>query len=116
MIINLLYGLKEINGIFGTVPDSSPHLTDKKEIKCIQFIMGSSLYYARAIDSTILPALNDIAIYQSTLTETNQTEIHSPSQLCLLLPQCLPPFMLATCIFISTQMLLISFLQKSVFT
>ena len=33
----------------------------KTKIKYVQSVVGSLLYYARAIDSTILPALNDIA-------------------------------------------------------
>ena len=51
-----------------TEPDTSAPL-NKKETKRIQSIIGSLLYYARAIDSTILPALNDIAMYQSAPTE-----------------------------------------------
>jgi len=46
-------------------------------IKRIQSIVGSTLYYARAVDPTLLPALNDIANSQAkptqdTLHKTNQ--------------------------------------------
>ena len=44
-------------------PDNSPKLSEK-EIKAIQVIVGSLLYYAIAIDNTILPALGDIASEQ----------------------------------------------------
>ena len=43
-----------------TKPDNS-QLLNKNETKNVQSITGSLLYYARAIDGTILPALNDIA-------------------------------------------------------
>ena len=36
-----------------TTIDTSPLLTDKKDIKHIQSIVGSLLYYARTIDNTI---------------------------------------------------------------
>ena len=51
-----------------TKPDTSKML-NKKETKIIQSITGSLLYYARAIDGTILPALNDIASQQASPTE-----------------------------------------------
>jgi hypothetical protein len=37
-----------------------PPLTGK-EAKCVQEVVGTLLYYARAVDSTILPALSAIA-------------------------------------------------------
>ena len=40
-------------------PDTTTPL-DTKETKRIQSIVGALLYYARSIDNTILPALNDI--------------------------------------------------------
>lgn len=51
-----------------TTPDTSP-LLSKAETKRVQFIVGTLLYYACAIDNTLLPALNDIAIYQTTPTK-----------------------------------------------
>jgi hypothetical protein len=55
--------------------DSPPLCTDKA--KYIQQVVGSLLYYARAIDMTILHALSDIASTQAnptqkTLDKTNQ--------------------------------------------
>ena len=44
--------------------DNSP-LLQKKGITRIQSITGSFLYYARAMDSTILPALNEISTRQT---------------------------------------------------
>ena len=46
-------------------PDTSPKL-DKKGTKDVQSIVGSFLYFGRAIDSTMLVALNEIAAYQSS--------------------------------------------------
>ena len=48
--------------------DTSPKL-DEAGKKCIQQIVGSLLYYARAVDPTILMALSAIAAQQSTPTE-----------------------------------------------
>jgi len=42
---------------------------DSIGIRKVQSIVGSLLYYARAIDSTILPALNDIGAQQSKATK-----------------------------------------------
>ena len=51
--------------------DKSPPLDDKGK-KRIQQIVGSFLYYARAIDSTILPALNEISSSQAHPTENTK--------------------------------------------
>ncbi len=49
-------------------PDVSP-LLDKKGIKRVQQIVGSILYYARAVDMTVLMVLSTIAIEQTKATE-----------------------------------------------
>jgi hypothetical protein len=49
-------------------PDSSPRL-DKKGIRRVQQIVGSILYYARAVDMTVLMALSTLAIEQTKATE-----------------------------------------------
>ncbi len=43
------------------LPDATPVL-DAKRIKQIQQIVGSILYYARAVDMTVLMALSSIAV------------------------------------------------------
>ena len=48
--------------------DSSPKLDDGGKLR-IQQVLGTCLYYARAIDDTILPALSSIASEQATPTE-----------------------------------------------
>ena len=48
--------------------DKSPCL-NKAQKKCIQQIVGSFLYYARAVDPTILMALSKIALQQAAPTE-----------------------------------------------
>ena len=53
---------------FTSKPDDSP-LLNEKETKKIQSIVGALLYYGRSIDNTILPALNDISMFQSKPTE-----------------------------------------------
>ncbi len=47
--------------------DSSPQL-DEKGIKCIQKIVGSILYYARAVNMTVLMTLSAIAVEQMEAT------------------------------------------------
>ena len=54
-------------------PDNSP-LLDKKGITRVQSIVGSVLYYARAIDATLLPALNSIAAKQAHPTKTTERQ------------------------------------------
>ena len=49
-------------------PDASPRL-DAKGIRKVQQIVGSILYYARAVDMTILMALSSIAVEQTTATK-----------------------------------------------
>ena len=44
-------------------------LLDKKGIKYVQQVVGSLLYYARALDGTMLPALNTIGSEQAKPTE-----------------------------------------------
>ncbi len=48
--------------------NESPKL-DEKGIKRIQQIVGSILYYSRAVDMTVLAALSTIAIKQTKATE-----------------------------------------------
>ena len=51
--------------------DTSPLLPDNEK-KRIQQIVGSFLYYARAIDATILPALSELATSQANPTENTK--------------------------------------------
>jgi hypothetical protein len=51
--------------------DETPQLT-AKQCLTIQKVTGSVLYYARAVDPTVLMPLNDIATEQTKATETNQ--------------------------------------------
>ena len=53
-------------------PDETDLLQTKAEITRIQAVVGTFLYYARAIDCTILPALNQLSTQQSKPTlQTN---------------------------------------------
>ena len=53
--------------------DSSP-LSDKKGQQFVLLVVSSFLYYGRAIDSTMLVALNDIAAHQAAPTQVIQTK------------------------------------------
>ena len=46
-------------------PEDTADILSKPGIKFVQRSVGSFLYYARAVDNTILPALNEIALYQA---------------------------------------------------
>ena len=48
--------------------DTTPKL-DTKGIKWVQQIVGSILYYARAVDMTVLLAFSSIAVKQMKATE-----------------------------------------------
>ena len=50
-------------------PDQTPVLNDKQK-KFIQSIVGSLLYYARAVDPTMLVALNELSSQQANPHET----------------------------------------------
>ena len=54
--------------------DSKP--LDKKGILKIQKIVGSILYYARAVDSTVLIGLSSIAAEQTKATEKTHSRCH----------------------------------------
>ena len=57
-------------------PDESPEL-DKHMIKRLQEIIGVLLYYARAVDSTMLVALGTLAATQAKGTEvTMEAAVH----------------------------------------
>ncbi len=60
-----MYGTKEK---YATNKDASLPVSPADK-KFIQEVTGTSLYYTRAVDSTILPALGKIAIQQSNPTE-----------------------------------------------
>ena len=55
-------------------PDNSKDLT-KDEKLIFQSILGSLLYYGRMIDSTMLTAINDLSIVQTTATTTSQQHL-----------------------------------------
>ena len=55
-------------------PDTSPEL-GKKEKRFIQQVTGTLLYYARAVDSTLLTALSAIASQQASPTKTTMEKV-----------------------------------------
>ena len=56
------------------IEDNSPPV-DKRNTKHVQSVVGGLLYYARAIDSTILPALSSISTQQSNPTENTMRKV-----------------------------------------
>ena len=63
----IIYG-KKGQQQYTKAPDDS-NLLDPVETKYIQSLIGTFLYYGRALDGTILPALNSIATQQAQPTE-----------------------------------------------
>jgi hypothetical protein len=59
---------------FAPEPDNSPVL-DAKDHKKVQEVIGCLLFYARAIDNTMLPALGTIASLQAGATEDTMKRI-----------------------------------------
>ena len=57
--------------------DTSDLLDEKSSIKCIQSIVGTFLYYARAIESPMLPALTEIGTNQAKPTATTQASANT---------------------------------------
>ena len=55
-----------------TIPDDVTVKIDEKRVKAIQQVVGGVLYYARAVDSTVLPAHSSIASEQASATETTE--------------------------------------------
>eukprot|EP00804_Cyclotella_cryptica_P003594 CCRYP_002189-RA/>CCRYP_002189-RA protein AED:0.44 eAED:0.44 QI:0/-1/0/1/-1/1/1/0/141 len=55
--------------------DTSPPL-DAAGIKCIQGIVSSLLYYARAVDNKLLVALSTISSQQTAATQNTASAVH----------------------------------------
>ena len=68
--IPIVYGVKGTRQ-YANVPDTSPIL-NAKETTYIQSVVGTFLYYARAVDNTMLVALNELASEQSKPTVTTK--------------------------------------------
>ena len=58
-----------------TPPEDTSELLDKHGIKYTQQTVGSFLYYGRAVDNTILTAINDISAMQAKPTKITQQKI-----------------------------------------
>lgn len=68
------------------VPDVMPVL-DLLDKKCVQEVLGTLLYYARAIDCTMLPALGTLATQQATPTMATLTAITQLLNYCATNPE-----------------------------
>ncbi len=73
------YGAKEQ---YTTEEDTSP-LLNKEEAKYVQAVTGTLLYYAWAVDNTILPALSSIATKEAKLTEKAKATIKQLLDYCV---------------------------------
>jgi hypothetical protein len=59
-----------------TAPTDESASLPPAEVKRIQQVTGTLLYYARAVDATMLPALGTIAAQQSKATTATATAVH----------------------------------------
>ena len=60
---------------FTPMPDESPFL-DAEGKRYVQSVVGSFLYYARAVDSTILPTINELGLTQANPTFSTRAKIN----------------------------------------
>ncbi len=72
------YGVKQQ---FTEEADASPPL-GKEEAKYVQAVAGTLLYYARAVDNTILTALSEIATEQANPTEKTLAKVKQLLDYC----------------------------------
>ena len=70
---------------YAPLEDSSPILSTKDTTR-VQQVVGTLLYYARAIDNTMLPALNDIAADQSAPTQKTAQQLTQLLDYCVCHP------------------------------
>ena len=68
-----MYGVKGAQQL-ATPPSTSPEL-NQKETRHIQSAIGSLLYYARALDCTMLPTLNQIGATQARPTQETKDKL-----------------------------------------
>ncbi len=55
-----------------TIPEDESPLLDKKQKRNVQQVIGSILYYGRAIDKTTFPALSSITSKQAKAMEMTE--------------------------------------------
>ena len=65
----IIYGCKGTQQMATQDKSSGSTTLPKEKIRYVQSVVGSLLYYARAVDSSILPALNDISKQQASPTQ-----------------------------------------------
>ncbi len=66
------YGFKTQQ--FATLPDAAPAL-EAADKTCILEVLGALLFYACAVDSTLLTAIGELATEQSQATTTTMTKM-----------------------------------------
>ena len=81
-------------------PDISNPLSPKRKQR-LQSIVGSLLYYARAIDGSLLPALNKISAHQANPTEATDTKVNHLLAFVKFNKTLLSDSMQATCVYMS---------------
>ena len=73
---------RALHKVYGTAsqdtkPDDIKAKIDEQRVKAIQQVVGGVLYYARAVDSTVLPALSSIASEQASATKRLRKKQHN---------------------------------------
>ena len=66
---------------FAAVPDDLPSLDAKDKTRILE-VLGTLLFYARAIDSTLLTAIGDLATEQSQATKTTMEKLSQLLNYC----------------------------------
>ena len=58
-----------------TIPEDDTAKIDEKRVKVVQQVIGGVLYYSRAVDLTVLPALSSIASKQASATKNKVEQL-----------------------------------------
>jgi Reverse transcriptase (RNA-dependent DNA polymerase) len=75
-----------------TAPIDSTKPLDKHELKYVQEVLGTLLYYARAVDCTMLPAIGTLASQQSNGTQATLQNVRQLLDYCATHPDATIPY------------------------
>jgi hypothetical protein len=80
------HSMEQKHNSYAPDADTSPAL-DAADTKCVQEILGTLLYYARAVDSTMLTAIGSIAMQQASATQATMQAITQLLNYCATHPE-----------------------------
>jgi hypothetical protein len=75
-----------------TAPIDNTKPLDKHELKFVQEVLGTLLYYARAVDCTMLPAIGTLASQQANGTQATLQNVRQLLDYCATHPDATIPY------------------------